>query len=453
LALTWSFSGGTHPRSRKSTADSPTVRLDGFRRVLLPLGQHIGAPCKCLVAPGDLVKIGQRIGEPVGFVSVPVHASVSGRVVGIRKLLAFNGTLGEAVEIESDGHGDMFPGIAPPVVTDRASFVAAIAASGLVGLGGASFPTHVKLTPPPDKKPDTLLINAAECEPYITSDYRRILEDPSAVLAGILHVMHYLSIPRAAIGIEDDKPAAIAALHAVIDGKAAADPSGPAAAIEVVPLHARYPQGAEKMLIYAVTGRAVPSGGLPHDVNVMVLNVSTVAFIADYMFTGIPLVRRRLTLAGGAVRAAANFDVPIGVTVTDLVEAAGGFSSTPGKVLMGGPMMGVALDSLETPIIKANNAIIALDEQEARIPDETVCFRCARCVEACPMKLLPTSIDAASRRTDLEELAEFSTNDCIECGTCTFVCPARRHLVQSIRNGKVLLRKAADKKKKEEARA
>ena len=453
MALTWSFSGGTHPRSRKSTADSPTVRLDGFRRVLLPLGQHIGAPCKCLVAPGDLVKIGQRIGEPVGPVSVPVHASVSGRVVGIRKLLAFNGSLGEAVEIEADGHDEMFPGIVPPVVKDRESFVAAIAASGLVGLGGASFPTYVKLSPPADKKPDTLLINAAECEPYITSDYRRILEDPAAVLAGILHVMHFLSIPRAAIGVEDDKPAAIAALHAVIDGKAAADPSGPAAAIEVVTLHTRYPQGAEKMLIYAVTGREVPSGGLPHDVNVMVLNVSTVAFIADYLLTGVPLVRRRLTLGGSAVRAPANFDVPLGVTVSDLVEAAGGFAKTPGKVLMGGPMMGVSLDSLDTPIIKANNAIIAFDEKDARIPDESVCIRCARCVEACPMHLLPISIDAAARRNDLEELTEFHTNDCIECGSCTFVCPARRHLVQSIRNGKVLLRKAADKSKKKEVRA
>jgi electron transport complex protein RnfC len=245
LASTWSFSGGTHPRSRKSTAESPTVRLDGFRRVVLPLSQHTGAPCRCLVAPGELVKVGQRIGEAVGFISAPVHATVSGRVVAIRKVLGYTGTIGEAVEIESDGAYEMHPSVVPPAVTDRASFVAAIAASGLVGLGGASFPTHVKFSPPADKQPDTLLINAAECEPFITSDYRRMMEDPAAVLAGILHVMHHMSIPRAAIGIETDKPAAIAALHAVIDVKAAADPNGPAAAIEVVPLHARYPQGAE----------------------------------------------------------------------------------------------------------------------------------------------------------------------------------------------------------------
>ena len=451
MALTWSFSGGTHPRSRKSTAESPTVRLDGFRRVVLPLSQHTGAPCRCLGTPGDLVKVGQRIGEPVGFLSAPVHATVSGRVVAIRRVLGYTGILGDAVEIESDGNYEIHPSVVPPTVTDRASFVAAIAASGLVGLGGASFPTHVKFSPPADRQPDTLLINAAECEPFLTSDYRRMVEDPAAVLAGVLHVMHYMSIPRAAIGIENDKPAAIAALHAVIDGKAAADPNGPAAAIEVVPLHTRYPQGAEKMLIYAMTGREVPSGGLPHDVKVMVLNVSTVAFIADHLQTGVPLVRRRLTLAGSAVASPANLDVPIGVPVADLVEAAGGFARTPAKVLMGGPMMGVALDSLDTPVIKANNAIIAFDEKEARIPDESVCIRCARCVEGCPMHLLPTSIDAAAREGDTEGLVEFHTMDCIECGTCTYVCPARRHLVQSIRNGKALLRKAEAKKK--EARA
>ena len=449
MPRTWSFSGGTHPRSHKATAESPTVRIDGFYRVLIPLGMHTGTPCKCLVAPGDSVKVGQRIGAAVGTLSAPVHATLSGRVVAIRHLLSFSGALGDAVEIESDGLLEIDPGVTPPVVTDRASFVAAIAASGLVGLGGASFPTHVKLSPPADRQPDTLLINAAECEPYITSDYRRCIEDPASVLAGILHVMHYLSIPRAAIGVEHDKPAAIAALHAVIDSKAAADPSGPAASIEVVPLHTRYPQGAEKMLIYAVTGREVPSGGLPHDVRVLVLNVSTVSFIADHMITGMPLVRRRLTLAGSAVRRPANLDVPIGVLVSDLVEAAGGFSKPPAKVLMGGPMMGVALDSLDTPVIKANNAILIFGEKEARVPEESVCIRCARCVEACPMHLLPTSIDAMSRLKDLEELEALHTNDCIECGSCTYVCPARRYLVQSIRIGKSLLGKADAKRKKE----
>ncbi len=453
MPMTWSFSGGAHPHGRKGTAEAATVRLDGFRRVVLPLSQHAGAPCRCLVAPGDLVKVGQRIGEPGGFVSAPVHASVSGKVVAVRKTVGFSGARIEAVEIESDGAYEMHPDIAPPVVTDRASFVAAIAASGLVGLGGASFPTHVKLSPPADKAPDTLLINAAECEPFIASDYRRILEDPAAVLAGILHVMHYIGIPRTAIGIEDDKPRAIAALHAVIDAKAAADPFGPASHVEVVPLRTRYPQGAEKMLIHAVTGRTVPSGGLPHDVRVMVLNVSTVAFIADYLLTGVPLVRRRLTLAGSAVRSPANLDVPVGVPIGDLVEAAGGFARTPGKVLMGGPMMGVAIDSLDSPIIKANNAILALDEKEARIPDESVCIRCAKCVESCPMRLMPTAIDEASRRNDLEELGTFHCNDCIECGTCSFVCPARRHLVQSIRNGKAQLRAAAAKAPKKEANA
>ncbi len=404
---------------------------------------HIGAPCDCLVKQGDDVLAGQKIGDSAAFMSAPVHSSVSGKVAAVRRILLSDGSLGEAVEILSDGLFRLHESVVPPAVADRASFLRAIRESGLTGLGGAGFPTHVKLNPPKGKEPDVLLINAAECEPFITSDFRHCIERPGDIADGIAAVMKWLSIPSAVIGIEDNKQPAIPILLAHIKERGMQD------RVSIKVLRTFYPQGAEKLLIHAVTGREVPSGGLPHDVKTLVLNVSTAAFISEYLRTGMPLVRRIVTLDGGALASPCNVDVPIGAFISDVIEAAGGFREPAVKILMGGPMMGVAVDRTDLGVIKANNAILALSAAQAKAVPETPCIRCARCVDSCPIRLLPTSLDAAARREDLEGLRELHAPDCIECGCCAYVCPAGRHLVQSIRYGKRKLRLESAKEKAE----
>lgn len=437
-----SFRRGVHPESNKNTDDCATVRLDGFKSVHIPMSMHIGPPCTCLVKKGDHVKIGQMIGQPTGPLAVPVHASISGVVKAVRKEVASSGSAVEVVEIESDGLSEIDDNLAVPLVNDKDSFVQAVRDSGLVGLGGAGFPTHMKLQPPAGKEPDTMVINAAECEPYITSDLRLCLEHTEEVVEGIQLVMDYLDIPRVLIGVEDNKPQAINALHKAI--KSAGLPKDGARA-SIVSLKTRYPQGAEKMLIYALTGRKVPTGGLPHDVNVLVLNVGTVRYIAHYLKTGMPLVRKSLTLDGSAIKTPGNFDVPVGAYIPDVIEAAGGLKTDPGKAIMGGSMMGVALDRLEISIIKQNNAILVYDKDEAAVAPESLCIRCARCVNVCPMHLMPTNLDNCSRNQDIAGLKQYHIMDCIECGCCTYVCPAKRYLVQSIRHGKILFRAAQAK--------
>ena len=349
----------------------------------------------------------------------------------------------DVVEIESDGFYTIHESIQPPEVTDKASFIKALRDSGLVGLGGAGFPTHMKMQPPAGKEPDTLVINAAECEPYITADFRQCAEHPDEIIAGIMEVMKYMDIPRAVVGVEDNKPLAAEVLeHELLKVRLS---SNQKPNIKIVRLKTIYPQGAEKMLIYSLTGRIVPSGGLPHDVKVMVLNVSTARFIALYLKTGMPLVRKRITIDGSAIRVPCNVNVPIGATIPDVIEASGGLTEDAGKVIMGGSMMGVALDRIEASIIKHNNAILVFGEKEAAIPEETQCIRCARCVTACPMNLMPTNLDLMARNKDVEGLQQYHVMDCIECGCCTYVCPAKRYLVQSIRNGKTYVRTAQSK--------
>jgi Na+-translocating ferredoxin:NAD+ oxidoreductase subunit C len=437
------FSGGVHPQGRKNTHFSPTVTLDSFSTVRIPMSMHVGPPCTCVVKPGDAVRIGQLIGRADAPMAVPIHASVSGVVKEVLKEVASGGRSVEVVVIASDGRNEVFAGIQPPVVGSRADFVQAVRDAGLVGLGGAGFPTYVKMQPPAGKEPDTLLINAAECEPFVTSDFRQCVEHPAEIIEGIRQVMKFMNIPRALIGVEKNKPLAIKMLNAELQRQSAG--SGSDADIRVVGLHTIYPQGAEKMLIYALTRRKVPTGGLPHDVHVMMLNVSTVEFIAEYLRTGLPLVRRRITLDGGALRQPGNFNVPVGAPIPELIELAGGTTAPIGKVIMGGPMMGVALDRVEASVIKMNNALLVLTEKEGETPLESQCIRCARCVEVCPMNLMPTYLDNMARNQDVEKLNDFHVNDCIECGCCTYACPAKRYLVQSIRNGKTYVRLAQTK--------
>ncbi|MDD2533502.1 MAG: electron transport complex subunit RsxC [Eubacteriales bacterium] len=437
------FSGGVHPKGNKNTHFFPTMRLDDFKHIRIPMSMHIGPPCTPTVKAGDPVMVGQMIGEATGPLAVPIHSSVSGIVKSVSRVVASSGNSVEVVDIESDGQYTRHDAIAPPIVNDRDTFLKAIRDSGLVGLGGAGFPTHAKLRIPEGKTADVLIINAAECEPYITADFRQCAEHPDEIIEGIRIVMHYLDIPKAMVGIEDNKPLAIEVLRNELTKIELKENTRPA--ISIHGLRTLYPQGAEKMLIYTLTNREIPSGGLPIDVGAVVLNVSTVRFIAKYIKTGMPLVRKRITLDGSGLKIPCNVNVPVGAMIPDVIKFAGGDAEAAGKIIMGGSMMGVALDRFDTSIIKHNNAILVFGTKEAEIPQETQCIRCGRCVEACPMHLMPTQLDSASRNKDVTELNDYFVMDCIECGCCTFVCPAKRYLVQSIRAGKGYVRLAKSK--------
>ncbi|MBN1892390.1 MAG: electron transport complex subunit RsxC [Clostridiales bacterium] len=433
-----SFRGGVHPKTNKNTDVLPSIRLTDFPEVDVSLHQQIGPPCTSIVAPGDYVYVGQVIARSDHPMGVPIHSGVSGTVKELHHVVSPVGEPIDAIRIESDGKFTDDPSIAPPVINSREDFLAAVRESGLVGLGGASFPTHIKLNPPRGKEPNVLLINAAECEPYITSDYRMICENPDQIIDGILAVMKWIDIPTTIIGYEDNKPL----VSRIFDhelGKRVFK-TGEKHDIRVRKMKTIYPQGAEKMFIYALTGRKVPPGKLPHDVGVLVLNVSTARHIGKYIKTGMPLVRRRITLDGSALNIHGNFNVPIGAHVGDVITAAGGLREEPQKVIMGGPMMGIALDRIDSGIVKANNAILVFGSKETRVPPDSACIRCGRCVMACPMALQPAGIDQAARRNDAEMLQRFHVMDCIECGSCTYVCPAKRFLNQSITNGKKLIR-------------
>ena len=404
-------------------------------KIVLSMGQHIGAPASPAVAKGDQVYVGTIVGKSGGFVSSDIHSGVSGTVSEITTITAPNGATQTAVVIVPDGEQKVDPAIAPPEVTDYKSFVDAIRASGLVGLGGAGFPTAVKLSPKNLDEIDTLLINGAECEPYITSDNRCFLEDTHHVLGGIKAVMKYLNIPKCIIGIEGNKPEAIAKMKAAID----------APGIEVKQLPCRYPQGAEKVLIENCTGREVPFPGLPSDVGVIVMNVTSVAFVSKYLETGMPLTTKRLTVDGDIVKEPKNVEVLIGTPIQELLDFCGGFTDEPGKVLYGGPMMGTCVADLSQPILKNNNAVLAFSEKLARLPKKTNCIHCGRCVNACPLGLAAKDIVKAYDNGNVELLQELNADLCMSCGTCSFVCPAKRPLAPSIALAKIMMKNGGKK--------
>jgi electron transport complex protein RnfC len=337
----------------------------------------------------------------------------------------------KAVVIDTDGQQTIDPAIKPPVVTSKQEFIEAVKNSGLVGLGGAGFPAHIKLNP--KDKIEYLCINAAECEPYITADVREIMENYENVLYGIREVMKYVEIPKALIGIEDNKPEAIQ----LMKEQTAGDSS-----IEVVTLPSRYPQGAEKVLIEQCTGRQVPPGKLPSDVGCIVMNVASAGFLGGYLKTGLPLTTKRVTVDGSAVNEAKNVRVYIGSPVKDIIAFCGGYKGTPAKLISGGPMMGTALMTDEFPVLKQNNAFLVFDEKDAKTMEPTACISCGRCVNACPMNLMPTKLESATIYKNADMLKEFNVMTCMECGCCSFVCPANRKLVQSMRIGKTILRNA-----------
>lgn len=427
---------GVHPRSNKHTSESELVVINEVKSVRIPMAMQIGPGCKVCVKKGEDVKVGQLIGEPIAGMSVPVHSSVSGTVTSVKPQVKSDGTMMEMVEIESDGLFTVHESVKPPTVTNKQELIEAVRAAGLVGLGGAGFPTHFKLNPPPDKKIDRLLINGMECEPYITSDEFVVRNRLEELCLGISTVMRLCEIPVGIIGMEVNTPEAIK----IIDHATSSSPHLADLDVTIKSVPACYPQGAEKVMIRNLTGREVPSGKLPHDVGCLVMNIGTARYIGHYLLTGEPLTRKYITLDGSAIKVPGIYDVPIGASIDEIVQLTGGYTDKPGKVIMGGPMMGVAVDNVEMSIIKNNNAIVVLDSEDSQIPEEHPCIRCGRCVRVCPMYLMPTELDQAGRKHDIATLTEMSVMDCIECGCCTFVCPAKRYLVQNIRIGKAVFR-------------
>lgn len=433
--------GGVKVDHHKNTADCEVIRMPEPAKVILPMQQHIGAPCTPTVKVGDKVAVGQLIGDSDKFVSAPIHASVSGTVTSIGSVKLPNGSVAQGVTIESDGEMRLWDGIKPPEVETKEDFLKAVRESGLVGLGGAGFPTHVKLNVPADKKIDTLVINAAECEPYITVDYRECIDNSWDIYSGIRVIKDFLNIPSVVIAVEDNKPEAFKVLSQIVEGD-----SNDGGSIKIMKLESRYPQGAEKMMVQSATGRQVPPGKLPADVGCIVINVASVAFISRYLKTGKPLVSRSLTVDGMAIKEPKNIRVPIGTSISDIIDFCGGFADEPVKIVAGGPMMGMSITDLEHPLSKSNNALLAFSKEDAKIFRETDCIRCGRCASACPMSLVPTKIVRDTKAKDVEALQADGIMVCMECGSCAYSCPAKKPLVQHMRLAKAVIREAGAKK-------
>ena len=434
---------GVHAPHLKKTAGLEAEVLPVPSQVRIPMIMHIGAPAKPVVSAGDEVRVGQIIGEASGFVSAPVHSSVSGKVVSVNEYDEVSGQKTVSVTIAADGEQTLYEGLSPPAVTNLQEFLDAVRNSGAVGLGGAGFPTAVKLTVKDSNRLDYIIINGAECEPYITSDTRTMIDDAQLVRDGLVLLRKFFDA-KIVIGIENNKPEAIKSMQRIADEE-------PGVEVRVLP--AMYPQGGEKVLIYNITGRIVPEGGLPLDVGVIVLNCTTVAAIARYINTGIPIVSKRVTVDGSAVRTPKNVIALIGTPVRELLDYCDCPAEEVKKVMYGGPMMGLALPSLDMPVLKYTNAVIAFNAKDAELPSESACIRCGRCAWNCPMRLMALELERAFLLKKPEMLEHFKVNLCMECGCCAFNCPARRPLVQSIKLGKIMLRdyqaakKTADEKK------
>lgn len=432
--------GGVKVAHHKNTAELEVVRIPTPSKVVIPMQQHIGAPCEPVVKVGDEVAVGQLIGDSDKFISAPIHASVSGKVTAIGEVKLPNGSVSKAVTIESDGEMRLWEGIKPPKVETREDLIKAVRDSGLVGLGGAGFPTHVKLNFPPDKNIDTLVVNAAECEPYITVDYRECMENSWDILSGVYALKELLGFKQVIIAAEDNKPEAFKVLGKIADHDADIDDT-----VKLMVLESKYPQGAEKMMVQSATGRRVPPGKLPADVGCVVMNVASVAFISRYLKTGKPLVSRSLTVDGSAIAEPKNVRVPVGTDIGEIIDFCGGFKGEPCKILTGGPMMGLAIAGTDLPVLKQNNAILAFTADDAVLKPETDCIRCGRCVAACPMSLMPTNIVKAAKIKDVDALKRAGVTVCMECGSCAFACPAGKPLVQHMRLAKAILREEGNK--------
>ncbi len=434
---------GVHVPHRKNTAGEKPLRLPTPAVVTIPMSMHIGAPAKPVVNVGDEVKVGQLIAEAGGFVSSPIYSGVSGKVKKIEDILMSGGQFVPAIVIETDGQQTLFEGLAAPSVTNLQEFIDAVRSSGVVGLGGAGFPSAVKLSVKDLSSIEAVIINGAECEPYITSDTRTMIDDADLVWEGIELLQKYMQVKRVIIGIEDNKPQCISGFE-----KRCKSTEG----VEVKSLPALYPQGGEKVLIYNTIGRAVPEGKLPLDVGAIVINCTTLAAIARYVKTGFPLVEKCVTVDGSAVKNPKNVIAPIGTPIKDLFEFCGGFKSEPKKVLYGGPMMGIAVPDLDAPVLKSTNAVLAFNEKDSALPKETSCIKCGRCIAHCPLNLSPVEFETAFRNKKPEDLEALKINLCMECGCCAYVCPANRPLIQVNKLSKVMLRNYQAEQKALEAK-
>lgn len=428
-----------HVAHHKNTSNCATERMPVPAEVCIPMSMHIGAPCKPLVKKGDTVKVGQKIGDTDAFVSAPIHSSVSGTVKGLDEQRNAMGGYDQVIVIETDGKQEPYEELKVPEANNLQEFIAAIRESGLVGLGGASFPTHIKFNPKNIDEVDTLIVNAAECEPYITSDHRLMLEDTQDIIDGINLVSKFLNLSKAYIGVEGNKPDAIEKLKSDIAAQGLSDK------IEVVTLQQTYPQGAERVMVYEVTGKHMAAGVLPAALGIILSNVTSIAFVGKYFRTGMPLVEKRMTIDGSAVTNPGNIIAPLGTRIHDIMEFRGGYKAEPKKILMGGPMMGRAIPSDSMPVVKNNNAILAFAGAQAIIPEETNCINCGRCHQACPFNLLPTLLTDAMEQKDAEALDRLDVMQCMECGSCSYVCPARRPLAFNNKLGKAILKEAQSK--------
>lgn len=426
------FPGGIHPPDSKVYSKHKEIEslpLPG--KVIIPLSQHIGAPAKSIVSVGDEVLTGQMIAEAGGFVSIPMHASLSGKITGIGNFPHPTGTIQKAIEITGDGKDKWIE------LTDDENFLSLsasemkerIAAAGICGMGGAGFPTHVKLSPPADKPIDTIILNGVECEPYLTADYRLLLEEAEKIMLGLKILMKVVGAGKGVIGIEENKPDAIK----IMKDLTSSEPD-----IQVTGLRLKYPQGAEKQLIYAALKRRVPNrGGLPLEVGVIVQNVATALAVYEAVRYRKPLIERVISVTGRIVKNPGNIRARIGTLFSELLNYCGGTTAEIGKVVAGGPMMGFALFTLDTPLTKGSSGLLLLDRKEAAKQEESTCLRCGRCVDICPMNLVPSLIASSVRYGDYKMAERYGVMDCMKCGSCSFVCPSHIKLIQWIDIGKL----------------
>ncbi len=434
------FKGGAHPYDgKKMSRDCPIEILNPGDTLVYPLSQHIGAMAKPLVKAGDRVLVGQKIAENGGFISANIHSSVSGTVKAIEKRLVATGGMVDSIIVENDG---MYEEAAPifsgnPDELSKDEIIKIIEEAGIVGMGGAGFPTNVKLSPKNADIIDSIIVNGAECEPYLTSDYRRMVEQTDKLVKGLKIVLKIFPDAKGYFGIEDNKPEAIEALLKATENEDR---------IEVVPLKTKYPQGGERSMIYAVTGRKINSKMLPADVGCIVHNVDTIYAIYNAVYNGKPLIERIVTITGDAVRTPKNFQVRIGTSFRELIDAAGGFTTEPEKIISGGPMMGFSFFNIDVPVVKGSSSLLAFIKDDVSHEEPSACIRCGRCAAACPEHLLPMKLAALAGQNEPEEFKKLGGMECVECGCCSYVCPAKRQVTQSVRSMKKLIIASARKK-------
>lgn len=434
------FKGGVHPNDGKSLSkDKAITTLLPQGDLVYPLSQHIGAPANPVVAKGDRVLKGQKIAEAGGFVSAPIYSSVSGTVKAIEPHINPTGAKVNCIVVENDGKYEEaeHPQVKPLEELTKEEILNMIADAGIVGMGGAGFPTRVKLSPKEPEKIDYIIANCAECEPYITADYRRMMESPELLVGGMKVILKLFDNAKGIFGVEDNKPDCIEKLKALVKGEPR---------MEVVTLMTKYPQGAERQLIYATTKRAINSSMLPADAGCVVDNVETIISIYNAVVKGIPSMERVVTVSGDGVENPGNYKVLFGTNQKELVEAAGGLKEGTEKVISGGPMMGFAMYTLDTPVTKTSSSILCLTKDEVAACEPTACINCGRCVEACPSRIIPSRLADMAERHDEEAFVKQNGLECVECGSCSYVCPAKRHLKQSI--GSMRKTALANKKKK-----